>query len=411
MRKYHFQPTRDGPYSIGRTIHQTGRPFSSKPVGGRVRFHDIMQKQFSDKELQQVDADDIQNDTLYLVPVSIGTPPQSLNLVLDTASTDLWVCIPLPEQLPVSTDFQQMRSTGLPSSTLSQDNRRHHAFDSSKSRTFSPAEQSTWKRSHLDNSSASGYIGTDNVTFGNVLIKSQHIGLATSLSSGFEQATADGLVGLGFGNIENVYPEAKGLVETLLTQDVLPSSTKLFSVKFGVRDDSDQDTPPFVTFGCIDEETIHRYREDIHYTHIDNSHHFWMFDSTAASISGTPISRPLNKAIIDTDAALTLLDDQTCQAIYDAIPGALYDSDYQGFIFPSDTGSHQRPTVELDVGGKLFRMSNRSLGFSEVKSGYLYGAIQSRGSLEYDVLSTTFLEGLYAVFDVGNLRFGAVQTI
>lgn len=92
IRKYGIHPTRDGPYFIGRTIHQTGRPFTTKPVGGRVRFHDVMQKQFSERDLHQVDADDIQNDSMYFVPVAIGSPSQSVNLVLDTGSADLWVC-------------------------------------------------------------------------------------------------------------------------------------------------------------------------------------------------------------------------------------------------------------------------------------------------------------------------------
>jgi hypothetical protein len=46
------------------------------------------------------------------------------------------------------------------------------------------------------------------------------------------------------------------------------------------------------------------------------------------------VSRAGNKAIADTGTALALVDDETCQAIYDAIPGAEYDYDSQGWIFP-----------------------------------------------------------------------------
>lgn len=40
----------------------------------------------------EVPAEDIQNDSLYLCEVGVGTPEQKLYLDFDTGSSDLWVC-------------------------------------------------------------------------------------------------------------------------------------------------------------------------------------------------------------------------------------------------------------------------------------------------------------------------------
>ena len=126
-----------------------------------------------------------------------------------------------------------------------------------------------------------------------------------------------------------------------------------------------------------------------------------------------------------------LVDDTVCRAIYDAIPGATYDYENQGYIFPSDVAKDNLSSVTLAVGERQFAVPKEELSFAGArgKTGYTYGGIQSRGSLEFDVLGGAFLKGIYAVssipcrcpgltrshlfhlqvFDVGNLRFGAVE--
>ncbi|KAJ5544740.1 hypothetical protein N7535_006874 [Penicillium sp. DV-2018c] len=395
MRKYRFSPTKDGPYSIGKTMIQTGRQFTSQPIGGRARMQEVMQKKSADSDqVGQVGADDVQNDSMYLAQIGIGTPAQKLNLDFDTGSADLWVW-----------------STELSSETLA-GNRTHAVFDPSKSSTYREKEGSTWRISYGDGSSASGVVGNDDVNIGGLIIKGQAVELADVLSAQFVQSTGDGLLGLALGSINTVKPQAVSTpVENMITQSDIPKSASLFTAKLGSWRDTDEPDKgeSFYTFGFIDQDTVKAAGAEISYTPIDNSQGFWMFDSASATVNGKSIARAGNKAIADTGTTLALVDDETCQAIYDAIPGAEYDSQNQGWIYPSDTPADKLPVVSFAVGDQQFVVQKEDLGFAEAKSGYVYGGIQSRGSNPFDILGDTFLKGIYAVFDVGNLRFGAVQ--
>lgn len=395
MRKYRFNPTKPGPYFLGKTLHQTGRQYTDKPVGGRVHMQELLQKKSVDTEQAgEVPAEDVQNDAMYLAQVGIGTPAQTLNLDFDTGSADLWVW-----------------STNLPSATLSANSDANHTvFDSSKSSTFKNQEGSTWEISYGDGSSASGSVGTDSVNIGGVVVKNQAVELADKMSAQFASGAGDGLLGLAFSSINTVKPKSVATpVQNMIAQSDITSG--LFTAKLGSWRDADEPDKgdSFYTFGFIDQDTVTAAGADITYTAVDNSNGFWMFDSTSATVNGKSITRSGNTAIADTGTTLALVDDATCKAIYDAIEGAIYDNDSQGYIYPSNTTADNLPTVSFAVGNKQFAVQKEDLAFAEAKTGYVYGGIQSRGSMTFDILGDTFLKGIYAVFDVGNTRFGAVQ--
>lgn len=243
-------------------------------------------------------------------------------------------------------------------------------------------------------------MGTDTVNIGGLVIKNQAIELADTMSTQFVRGAGDGLLGLAFGNINTVQPTpVKTPVENMIAQEDIPQSAELFTAKLGSwRDTNEPDKgESFYTFGFIDEETVKASGQEIYYTPVDNSQGFWMFESASATVNGKTITRSGNRAIADTGTTLALVDDDTCQAIYDAIPGATYDSQVQGYIYPTNTTAENLPTVTFAVGEKQFTVQKEDLGFAEAKPGYVYGGIQSRGNLGFDILGDTFLKGIYAV--------------
>lgn len=252
--------------------------------------------------------------------------------------------------------------------------------------------------SYGDGSGASGTVGTDSVNIGGLVIKDQAIELADTLSTSFQQGVGDGLLGLAFGSINTVSPAPVATpVQNMISQQDIPKDMELFTANLGsVHDANDPDKGvSFYTFGYIDQTALGG--QTPYYTPVDNSQGFWSFQSTSATVAGKTIQRTGNTAIADTGTTLALVDDATCQAIYAAIPGGKYDSTQQGYVFPTSTTADQLPVVTFAVGDKQFAVQKEDLAFADAGNGMVYGGIQSRGTMTFDILGDTFLKGIYAV--------------
>ena len=157
---------------------------------------------------------------------------------------------------------------------------------------------------------------------------------------------------------------------------------------------------PFILVGfplTESQDTVTATGQQIAYTPVDNSQGFWMFDSSSYSINGQSSTQSGNKAIADTGTTLMLCSDTFVDAVYQAIPGATYDSQNQGYIFPANTTADQLPVVTVAVGDNQYTIQKEDLSFADAGNGMVYGGIQSRGTMTFDILGDVFLKAVYAV--------------
>jgi len=335
----------------------------------------------------EVPAADVQNDLEYVVPVTVGTPGETLNLDFDTGSADLWVW-----------------STLLKTTTANSGS--HTIYDPTKSSTAKKETGLTWNISYGDGSSASGSVYSDTVTLGGSLsVPNQAVEAASKLSSAFLTSTgSDGLLGLAFPTINTVSPtQAATPVENMISQNLI--AQPLFTVKL-----DKEDSKGFYTFGYIDN-TVLPSSSTITYADIDSSNGFWEFQSPELVVNGKAVARASgNTAIADTGTTLILLDDAAVQAIYSTIPGAKLDNTQGGWTIPSSSTS-SLPTIGFSVAGTVYNIAGEDLLFADGGNGTYFGAIQSRGQNPQDILGDVFLKRVYAIFDqtTGSPRIGFGQ--
>ncbi|KAL8652426.1 MAG: hypothetical protein Q9210_002693 [Variospora velana] len=310
-----------------------------------------------------------QFDTEFLASIAIGG--QIVNLELDTASADFW-CF--------SSDLPESVSSG------------HTLYNPSLSSTSELRSGYRWSISYGNGSGASGSVYEDNVRVGSTTITAQTVEVAQQISSKFRpDIDNDGILGLGFDNINTVTPTKQ---VTFLSNAKATLTAPLFTANLK------KGRPGTYTFGYIDAG---QHTDSITYVPVDCVNGYWQFTSNGYAIGNGKFVPTAIDSIADTSTPFLLLPTPIVVAYYNRIRGAVYNYAYGGFTYPCHA---PLPDFTLGIGIYKAVVPGSYMYYAHVSSTTCFGAIQQNDGMGFSVVGTVFLKSQFVVFDVGALQLG-----
>ncbi|KAJ7204140.1 aspartyl protease [Mycena pura] len=330
-------------------------------------------------------------DLSYFTTVSIGTPPQPLNIDLDTGSADLFVidnaCI------------------GCSDGKL---------FDRSRSSTFSQQADAQTLELDFGSGSVFGVAASDTVSMQSFTVSKQIFVTADDATTGFIQGTASGILGLAFQSIAET--RAVPFWQALINDNQLSAPEMSFHL---ARAPSLADAPGGTfTLGGTDTAAFTGSIEFHDLAEVEGGPMFWMLRVSGATVQGKSVSISTgNAALAAIDTGTTGIGGPTADVarIWNAVPGA---SPFRGdglppgfFQFPCST----QVSVTLSFGGQAWAINPDDMNRGQIEEGssLCIGALFDltlTGSGEPSwVIGDAFLKNVYSVFRQNPLSVGFAQ--
>ncbi|KAI0601438.1 eukaryotic aspartyl protease [Biscogniauxia sp. FL1348] len=319
-------------------------------------------------------------DSEYLCPVSIGTPPQTLNLDFDTGSSDLWV---------FSSETPSIQVAGQATYNIEQ------------SSTAQLVDGASWAISYGDGSSSGGNVYTDVVSIGGVTVQRQAVESARNVSQSFTQRPdTDGLVGLAFSSINTVQPTQEN---TFFDNAKNELASPLFTANLKAAE------PGNYNFGFIDTS---EFTGEITYVPVNTSSGFWQFTASGFSIGSSGAATSLaHEAIADTGTTLLLVPDAIASAYYAQVPGATDATQTAGgYVFPCGAAL---PDYHALIGSYTATIPGEFMRFAPVDGDSFdnattcFGGIQATpAGFPFAIYGDVFLKSQFVVFHGGETKLG-----
>ncbi|KAK4148726.1 putative aspartic-type endopeptidase opsB [Chaetomidium leptoderma] len=334
-------------------------------------------------------------ETLYFINATVGTPSRPVRLHLDTGSSDLWVNTPVSKFCGSTSD--PCKYAG--------------AYAANSSSTYEYIA-SNFNISYVDGSGASGDYVSDTVSIGSQKIDRLQFGV------GYSSTNAQGILGIGYPLNEVQVGRARlrpynNLPAQLVADGVIQSNA--YSLWLN---DLDANTGN-ILFGGVDTEKYTPPLQSLPIESTSGVYAEFLITLTKLQLGAQPIGGDLAIAVLlDTGSSLTYLPDSLVQEIYSAV-GAVFDSDANAayvpcalsknttrldFTFTSPTISVEMNELVLD----LVTSSGSRPTFSNGVTACLFGIGPAGAGT--NVLGDTFMRSAYVVYDLENHHIALAPT-
>lgn len=331
----------------------------------------------------------LNEETLYFMSVSIGTPAQSLRLHLDTGSSDLWVNT--PDSTLCSGRNQPCQSSGT-----------YSANDSS---TYSYLN-SLFNITYVDGSGSAGDYAADTVSFGGANLTGQEFGI------GYQSSSPEGILGIGYPLNEAVVQYTDGRTYVNVPQHLVQSgyiNTNAYSLWLNDLDA----TQGQILFGGINTAKFNSPLVTLPMIKTFGVYSEFVIALTGLGFNGNAGSLASNQALgvlLDSGSSLTYLPNSLAQAVYDTLGVSYYQQ--EGYAPIDCSRSTSSDSIDFTFSAVTISVDLSELvivaGVSRGEEVCVVGIVPSEGS--QPVLGDTFLRSAYVVYDLQNNQISLAQT-
>lgn len=311
----------------------------------------------------------------YFAEISIGTPPQSFKVVLDTGSSNLWV---------------PSRECGSIACYL------HSKYDSSESSTYK--SNGTKFAIQYGSGSLSGFVSQDTVSIGNLKIAKQDFAEATEEPGlAFAFGRFDGILGLGYNTISvnKIVPPFYSMID----QKLIDSG--VFAFYLGYSEDG---TDSEAVFGGVNKD---------HYTGKITTiplrrKAYWEVDLDSIALGEDVAELENTGVILDTGTSLIALPSQLAEMLNAQI-GAK--KGYNGQYSVDCDKRASLPDVTFTLSGHPFTLpaTDYILEVSGSCISTFMGMDFPEPTGPLAILGDAFLRRYYSIYDLDNNTVGLAR--